>query len=429
MALPVTLVGVFIGLLPSFNLSSAIGTIGTSLAFIALVISVVGYLVMLYIVNLRLDVILYARAVNGIRKYFYDKGSPDLDYKLRMRVLPQSPSQPGYLEHSYFWPVIATFAFFNSTYLILGLTLPTISNSAAGFSLASIQPLVWGVGIAFGLWHYGSYRWYAHHREHGYLRSFILGVDIDGVLNTHREQFAKKYFELTGKIVDPARMTTIPLHDDPAIGVTRPEEIQVFNTLDYWTEMPVISGAKDALEKLHNAFKLRIHIFSYRPWPMVKPVVRGSTLFLKWQSKAIEELKSVSPRGIRRYLIPHWFYRKISIVRLRYGRRKLALASADVLTRSWLNTKEIVYDSFTLEKGNEDVEDPEGHFRNRFNISRKKKIRFFVEDDADKATKLAFICDVVFLVNQPYNTWKSVPNNVVRVDSWDEISKSIKRFI
>jgi len=156
MALPVTLVGVFVGLLPSFSLLPVIGTIGTSVSFIAFVISVVGYFVMLYIVNLRLDVVLYARAVNGIRKYFYDKGLPDLDYKIRMRVLPQSPTQPAYLEHSYFLPVIATFAFFNSTYLILSLTLPTLSTSAGGFSLQSIHPLVWGAGVAFGLWHYAS---------------------------------------------------------------------------------------------------------------------------------------------------------------------------------------------------------------------------------------------------------------------------------
>jgi uncharacterized HAD superfamily protein len=428
MALPVTLVGVFVGLLPSFSLLPAFGTIGTSLAFIASVISVVGYFVMLYVVNLRLDVVLYARAVNGIRKYFYDKGLPDLSYKLRMRVLPQSPTQPSYLEHSYFWPVIATFAFFNSTYLIMSLTLPTLSNSSGGFSLQSIHPLVWVAGAAFGLWHYVSYRLYAHHREHGYLRSFILGVDIDGVLNLHRTKFAEKLHELTGKSVDPERMTTIPLHDDPSIGVDREDEKRIFNTLDYWTDMPVMPQAKDVLRKLRKQFKLKIHIFTYRPWP-TEPVVRGSPSFKLWQEKAVEDLGNILPHGAKRHLIPHWIYAKIGMLRIRYGRKKLFLDPIDVVTRSWLEVNEIVPDKFTLEKGNEDVEDPQGHTRNRFNISRKKNIRFFVEDDADKAAKLSFICDVVFLLDQPYNTWKTVPTNVVRARSWDDIYKSLKRLI
>jgi len=68
------------------------------------------------------------------------------------------------------------------------------------------------------------------------------------------------------------------------------------------------------------------------------------------------------------------------------------------------------------------------HFRNRFYISRKKKIRFFVEDDADKANKLAYICDIVFLMRQPYDKNQKLPNNVVRVGSWDELYRQVRKY-
>jgi hypothetical protein len=69
-------------------------------------------------------------------------------------------------------------------------------------------------------------------------------------------------------------------------------------------------------------------------------------------------------------------------------------------------------------------------------------LRYFVEDDIEKAEKLAYICDVVFLVEHPYNTGFEkqcescnyeckrekidLPNNVRTVKSWDEIYKRIR---
>ena len=37
-----------------------------------------GVCILIYIINLRLDAILYARAVNSIRKYFYDNSVIDI---------------------------------------------------------------------------------------------------------------------------------------------------------------------------------------------------------------------------------------------------------------------------------------------------------------------------------------------------------------
>lgn len=41
-------------------------------------VSLIGLLVLGYVINIRLDAILYARTVNGIRKYFFDRSSLDL---------------------------------------------------------------------------------------------------------------------------------------------------------------------------------------------------------------------------------------------------------------------------------------------------------------------------------------------------------------
>jgi len=64
------------------------------LSLILLVISIAGIGVFCYIMNLRFDVVLYARVVNGIRKFFFDKYKEDLNFKLRLRVLPQNPQMP-----------------------------------------------------------------------------------------------------------------------------------------------------------------------------------------------------------------------------------------------------------------------------------------------------------------------------------------------
>jgi len=101
----------FLNFIPSLQLYG-----GTLL----LVISIAGATVMIYIINLRLDAILYARTVNGIRKYFYDRAKVDINTKLRMRILPQSPVVPAYHEVRYFLPVIVTFSLLNSFYYTLG---------------------------------------------------------------------------------------------------------------------------------------------------------------------------------------------------------------------------------------------------------------------------------------------------------------------
>jgi len=91
----------------------------------------------------------------------------------------------------------------------------------------------------------------------------------------------------------------------------------------------------------------------------------------------------------------------------------------------------MMYDRLIVERGNVYVADPRAKGSNRFRIAERKEIRIFIEDDLDKARKLASICEVVYLFDQPYNRCdrggEAIPNNIIRVSSWEEIRRSIRK--
>jgi len=442
--LPVTLIGVLIGFSPREDLPRILSSLGTLTSGLFSVISIVGFFVLLYIINLRMDVLLYARTVNGIRKYYYDRFEFGIDAKLRMRVLPQSPFLPGYTEKSYFLPVVLSFALFNAFYL--GLALTPVLGQSLGTMLATYVSLneisflawlgdvldhipLWAIfGAGFFLVHLGFYGWYSRYREHAYLKSYVLGVDVDGVLNRHRDHFCRLLKEITGKTLHPDQITTIPLHEDPHLGISREDENQVFNNPRYWIEMPSLDDAPDRLRRLRNMFKLKIHLFTYRPWPS-GPELTISTR-KEWVDAASKMLKDkpLSPRGKWLRGLRSGAYKALTLARLKCRTWPFALEPIDVITITWLSENGFEYDELTIEQGSEDVSDPQGEFRNRFYISRKRKLRFFVEDDAEKASKLAYICDVVFLLDQPYNRDGPLPRNIIRVSSWDEIYRWIRKL-
>ena len=76
-------------------------------------------------------------------------------------------------------------------------------------------------------------------------------------------------------------------------------------------------------------------------------------------------------------------------------------------------------------------------------MAQKNALKFFVEDDWESAFRLAFICDVVFLIRHPYNEAmltrkdlfgkgpfsEKLPGNVVVVDNWAEIHRAIKQLM
>ena len=372
--------------------------------------SAVGLFVFLYIANLRMDVVLYARAINSIRKYHFDRSGMDIWRQLRMRVLPQSPGFPRYFEATYFIWVVLVFGIVNGLYAF-----------AAAFVLRSFQPniLIWICFIGMLIIHLGSYYLSARHRELSYLRSNIIGVDIDGVLNIHRETFCQVLGRFKAGEIDPELITHIPVHDHPKLSVSYEAERAVFNEPDYWTEQIIAEGAKQSLERARNVLKMRVCIFTYRPWPDVKEVRaqrHAQTRFIEAcrRPSILDRLSPlVSPRGRR---------------------------PIERITREWLCRYNIPFDKLVLERGNDYSTDPAGRKHNRFYYAQKYKIRYFVEDDIEKAAKLAYICDVVFLITQPYNkpnkdmpksTFEfasNLPPNVVNVKGWKDIWDHLKRL-
>jgi uncharacterized HAD superfamily protein len=113
------------------------------------------------------------------------------------------------------------------------------------------------------------------------------------------------------------------------------------------------------------------------------------------------------------------------------------------ITKYWLRSRGIRFDSLMVERGNENIVYSRGKYENRFNYARRKRIRFFVEDDWTKAVKLSYMCDVVFLIDHPYNRTSAddpskhanesiigrLPANVIRVKSWLELKKTIAQLV
>jgi uncharacterized HAD superfamily protein len=419
-------------------LCSLLEEFGVGIPAVATLISVVGLCVMGYIANLRFDAVLYARTVNGIRSYFVQHSGLSLAEELNFRVLPRTAHFPRYIEWPFFGFVILTFALFDTAYF-------------AGGWLWWLGPrpnaVVWGASAVLFLTHLASYVCLARHRERAYLRTHIVGVDIDGVLNEHRPHFCALLKELLGKELDPESITHIPVHELPHAKVTRDDEHAVFNHPRYWTEMPVKEGAADVLKELRNVFRYKVWLFSYRPWPnedTFLPDRRGEYgQFWDKERTRLERLRRglhlVKGSGVASWERLHWLLKK---VRIGYDNA----APIRRMTRRWLDKCGFTYQKLVVEEGNVDTTDPDILTRNRFVKAKERRIRLFVEDDLFKARKLANICEAVFLIRQPYNRrqypndeacpddWRKrkdpdLPNNVIPVDSWSDIKKYIREVL
>lgn len=381
-------------------------------------ISLIGLGVFCYIVNLRLDVVLYARTVNGIRKYFYDKSEEDNNFKMRIRVLPQSPQLPLYFETVFFLPVVGVFAIMNGFYFFL-----------SNYIINRNYPISWGVSSSlFFVLHFLIYSAYSQNRELTYLKSNILGIDIDGVLNKHREHFCKILEKNTQKKVKPEDITIMPVHEHPSLNITSEDERKVFNDPEYWTDMPVIENVADIIRTLKNHLNMKIFIFTHRDWPDVED-----------KNELIEKLKLFC-RKSKGFTLSLLFLKIGMGIKFERLIKRVKNEPLKLITKQWLRKNEILYKKFIFEKGNDFSSDPSQGIKNRFSISKQKKIKFFVEDDLEKAIKLSYICDVVFLLSHPYNKpnknlqeninklRENLPPNIICVDNWDEIYKHIRRL-
>lgn len=433
MSIPIGLIVAFITIGEPFTDSfEVLRNYTPVLATICLVISLAGFGVLLHLVSLRMDAILYARTVNAIRKHFYDNVPEyvvDLDTKLRMRVLPQTSSQPSYLEWRYFGPVVSVLAILDTFYLFGATSFFTMSFIPEKLSWQLLLEIALPISLVFLGLHFIAYWRYASYREHTYLKSYVLGVDICGVLNEHRPRFCEVLRKTVGKIIDPEDITVVPVHEHPTLNITREDEKRVFNEPEYWMEMSPTESSVDRLKSLRKAFKLKVILFTHRPWPNTVDMAPDEEKQVrdKWKKAAEHFYKMRLERG------------KLSRVRLfknplRWIRMEMGVAPIEPIeqiTRKWLEYHEYEYDELIIEKGSDDIADPQVHFRNRFYISRQKKIKFFVEDILEKAEKLAHICDVVFLFDHPYNRnpeRRKLPSNIIIVNSWEDIYKEIRKL-
>lgn len=409
MSIPISAVAIFFQISPDKQkVLNIIFDYKLPISIVLFCIYAIGLGVFCFMTNLRMDSILYARVVNGIRKFFYDEWDKDINFKLRMRVLPQSPQLPHYLEVGFFLPVVFVFAIMNTLYATFG-----------SYIRFNVNFYFWLLTTLLFFAHFLFYWIYSSYREIAYLRSNILGVDIDGVLNKHREQFCFLLGEKIQKKVKPDEITVIPVREHPTLGVTRKDEREVFNDPKYWINMDVVEDAADTIRKLCNIFRLKIYIFTYRPWPDAE------------KREDISKYKEEFLRQCGHLSLKDKLWKLIN---------KSKTDPLRQITKEWLEKHDFLCRRLIFEKGNDYSSDPRGKFRNRFYLARKKKIRFFVEDDLEKAVKLSYICDVVFLFSHPYNEpdenlpidinklRESFPSNIIKVKNWTEIYQQIRRL-
>jgi uncharacterized HAD superfamily protein len=366
-----------------------------SASLVSLVIFFVGICVVTYIMNLRFDAILYARSVNGIRRYFYQLSQKDIFELKKTKVLPTSVSAPLYTEWRFFYFVILALSIINGMYLLIGIFIIVPEIRGHHLLLLGLYAEVISLSISTVI-----YIWLSNYREKIYLARPTMGVDIDGVLNKHRQQFCITLKDNYGKDISPESITKIPVQDCKTLecSVFEEECLTVFNDPSYWKEMPAFDGCARVLTKLSNIFNYKIEIFTYRPWPEINyfPKDRINEFKLKWHKVHMG-----------------WRIKNKAIKKL---------------TKKWLKDNKIPFNKLTIESGSEYTPNPKMRYKNRFQNARKKNYAYFVEDEVPKAKKLAQFCDIVFLIDQPYNRENglSAEKNIIRVNNWEEIYEIVK---
>lgn len=125
------------------------------IAVFCLIISIIGVLMCIYIINIKQNGILYARTVNGVRNYFY-KNSISVDEN-SIRVLPINKDVPKYFEKR-FLPIVLTFALINSFYFYLFLSIMGLNSCIILYC------------ILFGSSHLFFYLVLSYHRNYIYLK-------------------------------------------------------------------------------------------------------------------------------------------------------------------------------------------------------------------------------------------------------------------
>lgn len=348
--------------------------------YICLAISVVGFFVTMYLGQLRTETLMYARSVNTIRNYFYNLNRHDDYLKIKeYSILSTQKYKPKYWDGEQFIFII--------------LTLGLIDTMYFGYALYSFWGAIWSfytLSLLFLLFHILFYkvltrcsdansRFYKHY----------IGIDIDGVLNLHKEQFVKIYNMLvdSGEIQAPKitleHIKTIPVQDGGYI--KEDDANKVFYKAEYWRTMPTTNNAAQIIKNtLINKLGFKIHIFTSRDWKSKDFDIKGFNIKKE--------------------------------------------------TKNWLSKNSYSWNRIKFESGN--YNHPIGLngalYSNRFYLSAKRKIDIFIEDEPEKARRLSHICRYVLLINQPYNQEDEnnpYPYNVIRVNTWNDIPKIVRDLI
>lgn len=342
-------------------------------------ISLVGLFIVMYLGQLRTEVLMYARCINTIRKLFYNQNRNEQAFYNEYSVLSTHKRKPKYWDGEQFIFIILSLGIINTSYLLYAVQ-NIFSSSIWTYIICPV----------FFICHFVFYYIFTRHSEaNSRFYKHIIGIDIDGVLNLHKEQFVSIYNALVdkGKInetkISIDDIKTIPVQDAGKIKESNVKK--VFNTSDYWDSMPAITNTgKVITEKLYNSMGYKILIFTSRDWSPI-------------DSKG-------KPYNIKKY------------------------------TKKWLKTNGIYANRVYFEKGNFErpISINTALYKNRFYISATKKIEFFIEDEPIKARRLATICRYVFLLDHSYNQEDKdnpFPYNVIRVTGWEEIYKRIKELV
>lgn len=388
----------------------------------------IGYFIFIYVVNLRLDVILYARTVNKVRKYFYESSELKIEDYDKYLHLPIVSTKPKYLEKTFFAPILFLFSIINCGFLLAAFALKGIgSKYFFSWPLADMPISILSVSILTGFFfilHIASYYVLAKRMNNYHLKNYLIGIDIDGVLNYQTLHFASWLKKMRGIELDITKLKEIPVSLNSGIGVNDIDEKIVFNTREYWESLPQKEGASLRVNDFQKRFGYNIVFYSYRDWPQYG--AQEDNIKNEIKSQKLTPLES----GDISKITSEWLKKNDMCVSLIDG----YISYLKYLIRINLfrrNTKNAF-----IELGNPYISDTRfgNNFRkkmlnrNRFQGANTNGFRFFIEDNPENAIKLSGLCDYVFMFNEPYNgdSNYSFPKNVIRVNNWNEIYHHMK---
>ena len=138
-----------------------LGALPDVVSGLLVVVALLGFFVTLTIISMRMEMILYARTINGVRRYF---GQLDLDCPpatphpqlTQYLILPTSDAFPPFFEswRAMFWQVCMVGALDG---IIFGAAMQSLLRS--GWLWAIL------IGLGYALWHLGWYRYMAWRRS------------------------------------------------------------------------------------------------------------------------------------------------------------------------------------------------------------------------------------------------------------------------